>query len=157
METITSQFRKWKAGEMNMLGSFQTALFHAFQLADSENQEKLSKAFPYWFSESGLNNGNITKSTHIDSELKRITNEVIVEIKTFLDKNGSLEFEDTVNMSYADEEMRMIAKEDGKYLLMSIDNKSGSEYYTYELNDEGSILIEDLIWILEQIEDEKGL
>lgn len=60
-------------------------------------------------------------------------------------------------MSYADEEMRMIAKQDGKHLLMSIDNKSGSEYYTYELNDEGSILIEDLIWILQQIEHGKGL
>lgn len=52
MEAIKSQFKRWKAGELTMLGSFQTALFHAFQIADSENQLKLSEAFPYWFLET---------------------------------------------------------------------------------------------------------
>lgn len=50
MKTTKSQFNKWKAGEITMLGSFQTMLFRTFQIADSENQQKLVATFPEWFS-----------------------------------------------------------------------------------------------------------
>ena len=51
MDSTKSQYNKWKAGELNMIGRFQAALFNAFQLADGENQESLSQTFPYWFME----------------------------------------------------------------------------------------------------------
>lgn len=152
MEAIKSQFKKWRAGELTMLGSFQTALFHAFQLADSENQAKLIGAFPYWFLETDPSEKrNYSKSQIINDTLKQMAEELITEIKKHLDKHGQLELKDNVNLSYANEEMRTIAKRDDKHILITCDNSFGEEY-SYEVQDQGSISVEDLVWILEQIE-----
>ncbi len=160
METLKSQFKRWRAGELTMLGSFQTKLFQAFQIADSVNQQKLSEAFSYWFladestkkipenTRKGSNN-----SQFISAALKQMCQELIIEIKEYLDKNGHLEFEDNVNLSYADEEMRIAIKREDKYLLLTCDNNFGQEYFTYEIQDQGCISIDDLIWIVEQIEN----
>lgn len=150
MEAIKSQFKRWKAGELTMRGSFQTALFHAFQLADSENQAKLSGAFPYWFLETDPR--NYSKSQIINDTLKQMSEELITEIKKHLDKHCQLEFKDNVNLSYANEEVRIIAKRDGKYLLITSGNSFGEEY-SYEIHDQGCVSIQDLTWILEQIEN----
>ena len=153
METLKSQFKRWKAGELTMLGSFQTKLFQAFQIADSENQLKLSEAFPYWFLETDPSEKrNYKKSQIINDTLKQMSEELITEMKKYLDKHGQLEFKDNVNLSYANEEMRIIAKRDGKYLLITSGNSFGEEY-SYEIQDQGRISIEDLLWILEQIEN----
>lgn len=152
METLKSQFKRWKAGELTMLGSFQTKLFQAFQIADSENQLKLSETFSYWFldGESNEKKSN-SKSQLINVSLKQMSVELITEIKEYLDRNGHLEFKDTVNLSYANEEMRIISKRDDKYLLVTSSNGFGE--CSYEIQDQGCISIEDLIWILEQIEN----
>lgn len=73
-------------------------------------------------------------------------------MKKYLDKHGQLELKDNVNLNYANEEMRIIAKRDGKYLLITSGNSFGEEY-SYEIQDQGCISIEDLIWILEQMEN----
>lgn len=154
METLKSQFKRWKAGELTMLGSFQTKLFQAFQIADSENQLKLSETFSYWFldGESNEKKSN-SKSQLINASLKLMSAELITEIKEYLDKNGHLEFEDNVNLCYADEEMRITVKRDDKYLLLTCDNNFGQEYLAYEIQDQGCVSIQDLTWILEQIEN----
>lgn len=42
-------YQKWNRGEIGNFGSFQTAILKAYQLADSNNQERLETAFPEWF------------------------------------------------------------------------------------------------------------
>lgn len=50
-DTNRSFYQKWKSGEAGFtnLGGFQTALFQAYQRADSDNSAKLENAFPEWF------------------------------------------------------------------------------------------------------------
>lgn len=97
---------------------------------------------------------NMSRSAN--SILYRLTYELVAEIKTYLDEKEQLAFAESVNLSFADEEMRTIVRRDGKYLLLTIDNKSGSEYYEYEIENSGCVSVYDLIWILEQIEQEGG-
>ena len=89
--------------------------------------------------------------------LTRIVNELTDEIKDYLDKRGELEFEDSVNISFANEEMRMIVKREDRYLLITLDNSNGNEFYEYEIEDWGKVAVYDLIWVLEQIELEEGV
>lgn len=44
-------FEKWQDREHGYtnLGSFQTRLFEAYQVADSDNRQRLENAFSYWF------------------------------------------------------------------------------------------------------------
>ncbi len=44
-------FGKWTRGEHGFtnLGSFQTKIFDAYWIADSDNEKILEKAFPFWF------------------------------------------------------------------------------------------------------------
>lgn len=44
-----SLFEQWKDGEIGGFGSFQTAIFNAYKLADDGNQKLLNEAFPDWF------------------------------------------------------------------------------------------------------------
>jgi hypothetical protein len=89
--------------------------------------------------------------------ITRVVNELTEEITNYLDEKQEFEFDDTANISFANEEMRMIVKRDDKYLLITLDNNSGSEFYEYEIEDWGKISVYDLIWILEQIELEEGV
>jgi hypothetical protein len=47
--TTATLFQHWQAGRISGFGSFQTAILKAYQLADAENMNILSNAFPQWF------------------------------------------------------------------------------------------------------------
>jgi hypothetical protein len=100
---------------------------------------------------------NNKTSPSATASLSNLVHEITSEIEKYLDVKGELYFNETVNISFADEEMRMITKRDGKYLLITLDNKNGSEFYEYEIQDWGKVAVYDLIWILEQIEFEEGV
>jgi hypothetical protein len=89
--------------------------------------------------------------------LTNLVNEITSEIEKYLDVKGELEFDEAVNISFEDNEMRKITKIDGKYLLITLDNKNGSQFYEYEIQDYAKVTVYDLIWILEQIEFEEGV
>lgn len=89
--------------------------------------------------------------------IARVVSELVDEIEKYLDEKNKLEFEDTANLSFANEEMLMIVKRDGRYLLITLDNSSGSESYEYDIEDWAEVSVYDLIWILEQIELEEGV
>ncbi|HYF66735.1 MAG TPA: hypothetical protein VD884_01305 [Ohtaekwangia sp.] len=78
-------------------------------------------------------------------------------IKKYLDKNKKLKFKETVNRSFANEEMTQIEKREERFLLITMDNNSGTELYEYEVEDSGNVSVYDLIWIMEQIEFEEGV
>jgi hypothetical protein len=42
-------YQKWLNEEIKNLGGFATALMISYRHADSQNREKLEKAFPEWF------------------------------------------------------------------------------------------------------------
>ena len=46
---MTTLYQKWNSGQIGNFGSFQTTILQAYQLADSNNREKLESAFPEWF------------------------------------------------------------------------------------------------------------
>ena len=50
-EKKKSVYDRWSDGEPSLqnLGSFQTSIFKAFNLADIGNRVKLASAFPEWF------------------------------------------------------------------------------------------------------------
>jgi len=152
MKTIDSQFKRWKMGELTMLGSFQTKLFQAYQIADAENQLKLDTVFPNWFLDFDTSKERNQKSKIAATLITQMSQNLVTEIKLYLDQNGSLEFEDTVNLSFASEEMTAVTKRDNYYMILTADTDSGEEY-DYEIDDYGCISIDDLIWILEQIEN----
>jgi len=47
--TKTTLYQKWVNREIGNFGSFQTTILQAYQIADSNNREKLEQAFPEWF------------------------------------------------------------------------------------------------------------
>jgi hypothetical protein len=66
--------------------------------------------------------------------LGRIVNELVDEIENYLDEKGELEFDDTVNISFADEKMTMIVKREDRYLLIPSDNSS--DFNEYEIEEQ---------------------
>jgi hypothetical protein len=80
--------------------------------------------------------------------LTKLQNEVLASIVAKMKRKSSFEFEDTVNLSYADEEMRLLKKDGLKVKVVTLDNKSGIEGFEYDLTD---LPIDDLIWIETQL------
>ena len=97
------------------------------------------------------------KSLFANAIITSVVTELVQEIKKFLDRKSYLEFESTVNRSFADDEISMISKKGDKYLLVTLNNGIASESYEYELDDWGNVSVYDLIWITEQIEIEEGV
>ena len=97
------------------------------------------------------------KSLFANAIITSVVTELVQEIKKFLDRKNQLEFEHTVNRSYADDEISMIAKKHDKYLLITLNNGIASESYEFELDDWGNVSVYDLIWVIEQIELEEGV
>jgi len=152
MEHI-STYQKWEAGELTLLGSFQTTIFQAFRLAGSDNKERLCKAFPYWFSDEP--NRNTVSSEHTAEVLKQLTDSLVSEIRKYLDETDHLEFHQGVNISYANEEMKKIERINNHYMIVTSDNNFG-QLFSHDIDDPAAIAIQDLLWILRQIESEKG-
>ena len=100
---------------------------------------------------------NNHKSLFADAIVASVAKELIQEIKKYLEDKQELEFNDTVNRSFANEQMRMIMKKQEKYLLIAMDNMTGSDYYEYEIEDCSEVAVYDLIWIMKQIEFEEGV
>jgi hypothetical protein len=98
---------------------------------------------------------NKTVSVSARATVQALFRELVCHIKSYLDKNEELEFAETANMSYADEEMRVLLKHDNQYLVLTSDNQSGHGFQ-YDVCDTAYLSIEDLIWIMEQIEKEGG-
>lgn len=42
-------FQAWRDGKIGNFGSFQTAIFNAYKIADSSNEKLLQVAYPNWF------------------------------------------------------------------------------------------------------------
>lgn len=148
-----SAYIKWEHGELTFLGSFQTTIFQAYRLAGTDNQNRLCRAFPYWF----LDNPSIDEqSTSKEGKeiLQELREKLMSQIQKHLDKNPNLKFSNTVTISYANQEMTRIQKIKRRYLLMTVDNDFGDNNI-YELQDQTKVSIEDLVWILEQIEERK--
>jgi predicted PilT family ATPase len=74
----------------------------------------------------------LVKTRKARAMVHKVEKELVQTIEKFLDENEELEFDDSVNISFSDEEMRMIVKRDGKYLLSTLDNKTGSSSFEYE-------------------------
>lgn len=151
-------FEKWNDGELCMLGGFQTTIFDAYRRAGHDNQEKLKKAFPYWFlTQSEIKQIEVNKeiaidSSTADSKLTKLANNLVSEIKKFLDEKGNLKLEDGVNISYANEEMIEFEKVGDKYHVRTEDNNFGLSQ-SHDLDDRATVAVQDLIWMLEQIEN----
>jgi len=97
------------------------------------------------------------KSLFANAIITSVVIELVQEIKKFLDRENQLEFEHTVNRSYADDEISMIAKKHDKYVLITLSDGIASELYEFELDDWANVSVYDLIWITEQIELEEGV
>lgn len=97
------------------------------------------------------------KSLFANAIITSVVTELTEEIKTFLDRNQELEFENTVNRSFAGDEISMISKKENKYFLITLNNGIASESYEFELDDWSNVSVYDLIWITEQIELEEGV
>lgn len=97
------------------------------------------------------------KSLFASAVVGSVVCELVQEIKKYLDENQEFEFEQNVNRSFANEEMRMIAKKNKSYVLITFDNLTGCEYYEHEIEDCSQVSVYDLIWVMEQIELEEGV
>jgi hypothetical protein len=99
---------------------------------------------------------NIGKtSMEASSQLDMQYDILVKKIEEFLDENKNLIFEENVNMSFFDEEMRLIMKRNERYVLLTVDNKYGTAK-EHDVNDQSSLCIDDMIWIVMQIEKEEG-
>jgi hypothetical protein len=98
-------------------------------------------------------NNEIT-SASARADVKKLFNALVVRIKNYLNNNEELEFEENVNLSYKDEEIRLLMKHDNSYLIVTIDNQNGAGF-NYDISNPEYLSIEDLIWIVEQIENEE--
>ena len=96
------------------------------------------------------------KSLFANAVVTSVVNELIQDIKIYLDGTKELEFSHSVNRSFANDEMYSIVKKEQKYLLTTKDNSFGNGRLEYEIEDFAEVSVYDLIWIMEQIELEKG-
>lgn len=90
------------------------------------------------------------KASVANKMLDCISKQLIRQIKEFLDTENELEFSERLNLHVADQTIDGIFKRDNEYHIASTDNKSAEGLF-YDL-DGVEILVQDLTWIMEQIE-----
>lgn len=84
--------------------------------------------------------------------LNRLQEQLLNVIESYLKVKRELAFTDSVNIMFADEAITRLEIEDNKIFVVTSDNIHG-ENYRYDLKDESTVAIQDLIWMVEQIEN----
>jgi len=87
--------------------------------------------------------------TEYSNRLEKLKDDVIASIVTKMKGKQSFEFEEAINLSYADEEMRLLKKDGLKVLVVTCDTNIGPiEGFEYDLVD---LPVQDLIWVESQL------
>jgi hypothetical protein len=91
-------------------------------------------------------------SEEATAALQHLHTKLIGVIQRYLTIKREIEFGDNVNITFADETITHLQKDGDAIFVVTSDNIHG-EVSKYQLCDQGTVAIQDLIWMVEQIED----